>query len=230
MATEVGNLGLRVGVRVGIGLVLWPVVLLGLAGDWRWPAGWVWLGVMAGLVVFDGVVLLKVNPEVVRERMGWHKGAEWWDVALATTMGIIAIIGFVVAGLDHRFGWSGPVPAGWRVAGLVLFVAGDLLLVWAMAVNKYFSKIVRIQNDRGHEPVSAGPYRYVRHPGYVAAIVMFIPVPIALESWWGLAPMVISAVVLVIRTAAEDRTLRKKLPGYEQYAQRVRYRLVPGVW
>jgi protein-S-isoprenylcysteine O-methyltransferase Ste14 len=109
-------------------------------------------------------------------------------------------------------------------------VLGDLIFLWAMAENKFFTKMVRIQKERGHYVVTGGPYRYVRHPGYVGWYIMMIGLAVALGSLWGFIPAGILLALMLVRTALEDRTLRKELAGYEDYAQRVRYRLIPGVW
>ena len=107
---------------------------------------------------------------------------------------------------------------------------GYALFVWALASNTYFSQIVRIQSERGHAVVTGGPYRFIRHPGYIGAIVFELAVPIVLASWWALAISILGAFLLILRTVLEDRTLQAELPGYTEYVHRVRYRLVPGVW
>ena len=136
----------------------------------------------------------------------------------------------LVAGLDERFGWAGDLGVAWHVAGAVALAAGLELSSWAMIANAYFSTAVRIQDERGQRVVSSGPYWFVRHPGYVGLILEAIGVPLLLGSWWALIPGVAGAVCMAIRTSFEDRMLRAELPGYQDYAQRVRYRLVPGIW
>ena len=116
------------------------------------------------------------------------------------------------------------------VLGYVLLVAGLAGMTWAESVSKFFEPTVRIQTDRGHRVIDTGPYAIVRHPGYVAACVLFMGMPLSLGSFWALVPAAVSCLLLVVRTVLEDKTLRNELVGYEEYTQRVRYRLVPGVW
>ena len=137
---------------------------------------------------------------------------------------------FVVAGLDAvRFEWSA-MPVGWWALGLALFVAGTSLFSWSMGVNPFFEKTVRIQTDRGHRLIDTGPYACVRHPGYVGFLGWILAPPLLLLSWWAFVPAALSVAGLVARTALEDRTLRAELDGYADYARRVRYRLIPGLW
>ncbi|HEY6073427.1 MAG TPA: isoprenylcysteine carboxylmethyltransferase family protein, partial [Anaerolineales bacterium] len=118
-----------------------------------------------------------------------------------------------------------------RIIGMLAAVLGnDILLVWAMVSNAFFVATVRIQTDRQQTVSSGGPYRYVRHPGYLGALLLHLGVPFMLNSLWALIPAILIALVLIVRTAMEDQTLHAELPGYKEYAQRVRYRLLPGVW
>ncbi len=117
-----------------------------------------------------------------------------------------------------------------QIGALLLVIAGHALVVWATGVNAYFSQVVRIQTERGHTVVSNGPYRYVRHPAYAGAILLVLSAPIALGSWWALIPGAICAVLMILRTALEDKTLQAELPGYLEFTQHTRYRLLPGVW
>ena len=116
------------------------------------------------------------------------------------------------------------------MAGLVVFVLGMGLMTWAMIVNNFFSLVVRIQKDRGHTVVSSGPYAYVRHPGYIGGILFQLATPVMLGTLWALVPAGLAACLIVIRTVLEDKTLQAELDGYKDYAARVRYRLLPGVW
>jgi protein-S-isoprenylcysteine O-methyltransferase Ste14 len=136
----------------------------------------------------------------------------------------------LVAGLDERLGWSPEISLGVQVGGLAVVALGCLLSGWAMLVNRFFSAVVRIQSDRGHSVVSTGPYRLVRHPAYVGGMVVYLATGPALVSLWALVPGLLVTILLAVRTALEDRTLRGELPGYEEYASRVRYRLIPGIW
>ena len=150
---------------------------------------------------------------------------------MLTTLAGLPTLGVpIVAGLDQRFGWSSQMVPLIHLAGLTLFALGQGLFSWAMVSNKYFSTLVRIQLDRGHTVATSGPYRYVRHPGYTGYTVSSLGMALALGSLWAMIPAGLLACLLVVRTALEDRTLQDELSGYRDYAQRVRYRLLPGVW
>ena len=136
-----------------------------------------------------------------------------------------------VAALDGgRYHWSPPLSPVVYSVGYVLLAFGYVLMLWAMWTNRFFSAVVRIQTDRGHAVVQEGPYRFVRHPGYVAITPLLAATPFALGSFWALIPAGLGVVLFVIRTALEDAALQRELPGYAEYARKVRYRLVPGVW
>jgi protein-S-isoprenylcysteine O-methyltransferase Ste14 len=162
--------------------------------------------------------------------MRYGKGTKKWDKVWAGLFTPVFLAIYVVAGLDAgRYGWSS-VPQRMWLLGLVIFLLGTALLTWSMGVNPFFEKTVRIQSERGHRVIDAGPYRFVRHPGYIGFLGWIVSAPLLLGSLWAFIPSVLSAVGLVIRTALEDRTLREELPGYAEYAGRVRFRLIPGIW
>ena len=192
---------------------------------------WTWMWVYVGA----GVVILAVNAsvlprELIAERGQPGENVKSWDRRL-TSLAIIPSLAIpVVAGLQERFGWLPEVSQSVHLCGLGLMVMGQLLFTWAMVSNKYFSTAVRIQMDRGHTVAAGGPYRYVRHPGYVGHIVSSAGTALLLGSPWALVPVAVLAVLLVMRTAREDRTLLEELEGYHEYAQEVRYRLVPAIW
>lgn len=135
----------------------------------------------------------------------------------------------VVAGLDKRFGWGSLSPV-WSPVGLILVVLGSVPSAWAISLNPHFEPTVRIQEERGHRVISTGPYQYVRHPGYLSVMITSAATPLLLGTPWAFLPVGAIIVVLVIRTALEDRVLRRELTGYREYAQRVRWRLFPGIW
>ena len=136
----------------------------------------------------------------------------------------------IVCGLDVRWSWSPEVGLPVHLAGLALMVLGFAIISWAMVSNPFFSGAVRIQSERGHTVASGGPYRYVRHPGYVGMILHFGSLALVLGSLWALLPALINVALFILRTALEDRTLQAELPGYREYAAQTRYRLLPGVW
>ena len=143
---------------------------------------------------------------------------------------LLLIILPTIAGLDFRYSWSGETATAVHLFGIVLFMLGFIPLAWGMAANKFFEPTVRIQTERGHTVADNGPYRYVRHPGYLGIILHFLAVPFALGTWVALIPALLGAGIYVLRTSLEDKTLRQELPGYAEFAQRTRYRLLPGVW
>jgi protein-S-isoprenylcysteine O-methyltransferase Ste14 len=149
---------------------------------------------------------------------------------LLSAIGLATLAKYILAGLDVRYGWTAQMPLTIQVIALVVSALGYALGTWAMVTNAYFSMIVRIQEDRDHAVVSDGPYRYVRHPGYTGTTTFELATPIMLGSLWALLPGVLAAALTVVRTALEDRTLQEELDGYRDYAQRVRYRLLPSIW
>jgi protein-S-isoprenylcysteine O-methyltransferase Ste14 len=225
-----GQLITRYAIRETMGVVIMGVALFWSAGrlDW-WPA-WAALIVMAAWVAATGYVILRFNPHLLAERLGPRKGAKTWDTAIMGILGIVQLVRYIVAGLDQRYGWTGDFPLALQIAGLVLCVPGYALVVWATASNAFFSQIVRIQTERDHRVASGGPYRYVRHPAYVGAILYELTVPLLMASWWSLLISSLSVALLILRTLLEDRTLQAELSGYPQYARQVPFRLLPGVW
>jgi protein-S-isoprenylcysteine O-methyltransferase Ste14 len=204
--------------------------LLISGGTWYWIEAWCLLAALAACMALDFAVILKTNPDVIETRLQRDRGAKQWDMILAPAMVIAWFVGLIVAGLDHRFGWSPPVVLGLKGVAMALFVAGNVIVLWAMVVNKFFAKLVRVQTERGHTTISAGPYRYVRHPGYAGWLLSSLAGPVVLGSFWAEVPIACSLAVTVVRTVLEERTLRQGLAGYEEYTRRVRYRLVPWLW
>ncbi len=216
-------------IQVFISVLLMGVVLFLSAGRLDWPAAWIFLGTYVLVILTLGVWAMRKNPEVVNER-GKMQNMKSWDKTLMTIYTVMLFVVFAVAGLDAgRFGWS-VMPIAVQVIGFVGLVLAIAVTYWAMATNPFLSTIVRIQDDRGHYVVTSGPYRYVRHPMYAATLIMWPGIALALGSWWALIPAIVIDIVFVIRTVREDRTLQAELPGYVEYVQHTRYRLMPGVW
>ena len=191
-----------------------------------WPGFWALMGLFAlAHLLYVGVV----NPEVLVQRALLRKGTETWDWVWFSVFVPVFISIFVVANLDIRTG-SALLPRSVRPVGLVLFLLGGGLFLRAMGENPFFEKTVRIQSERGHRVIDTGPYRTVRHPGYVGMIAWLLSFPLLLTSPWAFLPVGLAIICLLVRTALEDRTLHRKLPGYADYAARVRSRLLPGVW
>jgi len=211
-------------------LVGGTAVLFICAGRIDWGAGWAYQALTLSYVVGTAAVLIPGNLELLAERLSPRKGAKTWDLLIMSIVGSGLTALYVVGGLDQHHGWSvGIAPAG-QIAAAVVMGLGYALAVWAIAANRFFSLIVRIQVERGHVVATAGPYRWVRHPAYVGAILGYLAGPILLGSWWALLPGALSALLMVVRTALEDRTLQAELPGYVKFTQHTRYRLLPGVW
>jgi protein-S-isoprenylcysteine O-methyltransferase Ste14 len=217
-------------VQVVVTFLLLAAILFVSAGTLEWPMAWAYLGVGLGILVLNALILLPRQPEMVAERSHTKEDAKGWDRVLGTLMTMTTLVTLIVAGLDKRFGWSPAYTLAIHLLALLLLALGQGLFTWSMASNKFFSRAVRIQTDRGHTVESGGPYGYVRHPGYVGLIISTLATPLVLGSLWALPLAGLVVVGHVTRTALEDRTLLVELEGYADYAQQVRYRLLPGVW
>jgi protein-S-isoprenylcysteine O-methyltransferase Ste14 len=213
------------------GLVVFGAILFLAAGRLDWLAGWAYLGMNALTQVLTAIVLIPRRPEMLAERSRVREGTKGWDRFLAPAVVIVgALVVLITAGLDARFAWTAPIGiALWGLA-LALAFGCQMFFLWAMASNPFFATTIRIQDDRGHRVVSGGPYRLVRHPGYLGSLLYNLAIPLALGSLWTFLPALLTNVLIVVRTGLEDRTLRAELPGYREYAAVVRYRLFPGVW
>lgn len=213
--------------------VVFAVLLFAGAGTTDWTEGWVygilnilgWAGMSAAVA--------RLNPGLFNERGKPRRQMQpmrQWDMIILTLYAILMFAQPLVAGLDKRSGWSAqPASTALVVAGNAVNLLAFALLAWSMIANRYFAPIVQIREGE-HRVADNGPYRYVRHPGYVSVILTFLAMPVALGTWLALVPGVIGAALYVIRTALEDRTLQAELPGYVEFTQRTRFRLLPGVW
>lgn len=210
---------------------LWIGLLFGAAGRLDWWRGWVSVVLYLGSVVAVLTIVRRKNPGLLEARSKFRSGdARRFDVVFFALFLPLATLHPAVAGFDAvRFRWTA-MPASAAAAGALVFGFGAALIVWSMSSNPFAETIVRIQNDRGHKVVTRGPYSYVRHPMYVGIVGTELGLPLVWGSWWALAVGVAMSVLLVARTALEDRTLRQELGGYEDYATGTRYRLLPGVW
>ena len=223
--------------RQWIGLVVVylfiPLVLFVCGGDFSWWQAWVYSLLVVAAGVGGRILAERRHPGLLAERQNIEKfqEAKTWDKVLAPLMALS--VGFplvIVARLNHRFGWSPVFPLWLILLGIFFIAVGYALAVWALVENRFFSGVVRIQTDRGHVVCDSGPYRIVRHPGYAGNILPLPGIVLALSSLWTLIPAAVALVIVVIRTALEDRTLQEELPGYQEYARRVRYRLFPGIY
>jgi protein-S-isoprenylcysteine O-methyltransferase Ste14 len=211
------------------GILLIAAILFIPAGTLNWIMGWAYVGTFVLVTVVSAVL---VDPDLLAERdLRKHKNVKRWDVILLSIHGLLSVVAIpIIAGLGVRFQWLPKIPVWLQIAALFVNALGWSLHIWAMVANKFHAKVVRIQSDRGQTVVTDGPYRYVRHPGYVGGIILNLASPIMLGSVWALIPGVLGALLLIIRTVLEDRMLLEELEGYKEYAQRVYYRLLPGIW
>jgi protein-S-isoprenylcysteine O-methyltransferase Ste14 len=225
---------LRAIIGFAVYLLLVPGSLFVAAGTLAWPMAWVYMFISIGSVIGSRLIVLRLNPDTLRERARYTQaeGTPTWDRILSSVVAVYGpLLSMVVAGLDHRWNWSGSIPPTipWIALGLV--VAGFGLSTWAMVANRYFSAVARIQTDRGHVVVKDGPYAWVRHPAYAGSVLASLASPLVLQALWSYIPVLLSIVAIVLRTQLEDQMLRKELPGYEHYAsQETRYRLIPYIW
>jgi len=210
-----------------------PLILLVCGGDFGWWQAWVFLVLIFVAGIGGRILAEKRHPGILVERATSEKtlNAKPWDKVLSPLMAISLTFPLViVAGLDHRYGWT-PLFSTWlHILGLVIITLGYAFAAWALVENRFFSSTVRIQTDRGHSVCDSGPYRIVRHPGYAGNLLALAGIIMALNSMWTLIPAVAALVIAVIRTALEDKTLHEELPGYRDYARCVRYRLFPGIY
>jgi protein-S-isoprenylcysteine O-methyltransferase Ste14 len=201
------------------------------AGTVQWLHGWLFLAVYLFFTLVAVAWLWRVNPEIfVARSRPTGEGTKGWDRVILVLVLASFVATLIVAGLDDgRFHWA-PAPLPAVLAGYVLVLAGTFGVGWAQAVNRHFEPSVRIQSDRDHHVITTGPYAHVRHPGYIFGSSLAFGLALALGSLWALLPALLVAAVLVIRTGLEDATLQRELPGYAEYAARVRYKWIPGVW
>ena len=209
-----------------------PIALLLFLGAGRpdyWQ-GWVYLGLNV-LIVFLTAWVLAANPALIEERLKPGQGMKRWDKWYFAISTLAYLGSLIVAALDAgRFGWTKELSVGVYSAGLAIYVLGQAIFLWAKWANRFFSSVVRIQTERGQTVCREGPYRLVRHPGYVGGILFGLSTPLVLGSLWALIPAAIAALSLIVRTYLEDKTLQRELPGYAEYVQRVKYRFLPAVW
>lgn len=225
-------LSARVIVRLLIPVILLPFLPLLISWRWTWWEAWVYaIFCILAFVISRGLAARR-HPDLVAERIQFksHENDKRWDRLLARLVVFSLFSIPLVAGLDRRFVWSPSFDLGTKVLSLALILTGYVWGTYALIENRFFTAIVRLQTERGHHVVSGGPYRWMRHPGYSGTLLAFLATPVFLDSRWAFVPAAFLTVVLVIRTALEDQFLRDELPGYADYAKRVRYRLLPGIW
>jgi protein-S-isoprenylcysteine O-methyltransferase Ste14 len=229
MVSEIS--GAKLALRLLATFVVMSAAFFGSAGTIAWSRAWLYMIIQFSFWTVTGLWLKKHNPQLLKERMVFLKrDTKGWDKIIIVVSTLLFIPYLLLPGLDAvRYQWSsvpGPVSAV-GYAGVTL----SLLLFFAvLRENAYLSRFVEVQKEKGHKVITAGPYRYVRHPMYVGLIILLYSLPVALGSLWTLIPASILTLIFVIRTYLEDKTLRRELEGYEAYSAKVRYRLLPGIW
>jgi protein-S-isoprenylcysteine O-methyltransferase Ste14 len=202
------------------------------AGDWRWPAGWVFVAEFSIASYAMTFWLARRDPGLLAERLKSPIQREQrpWDRLFMLAAMILFYGWMVLMALDaRRYGWS-RMPRALQVAGAIIIPLGFLMVCRVFAENSFAAPVVKIQAARGQRVISTGPYALVRHPMYASAMVYMTGMPLLLGSWWGLAALPFLVIGLSARVIGEERALRAGLAGYGDYADRVRYRLVPLVW
>jgi protein-S-isoprenylcysteine O-methyltransferase Ste14 len=222
--------------RVVIQLFFFIVVIsflpLLISWSWGWWEAWVYGFINVLGFAISRAMAAKQNPDLITERSHFmkHENVFSWDKILAPLLGFGGGLIPLIAGLDELLVWSPGFSMSVKIIALVIIVTGYIWGSYALIQNRFFSGMVRIQSDRGHQVITSGPYRWMRHPGYSGAIWTYLATPLFLDSAWAFIPAGFLIIVLVIRTVLEDRVLHVELKGYNDYASRVRYRLLPGVW
>jgi protein-S-isoprenylcysteine O-methyltransferase Ste14 len=213
--------------QVVLQVVLFAVLIFVSSGQIVWHWAWIYLCTYVLIIIINAFIL---PADLIEERGKSKANVKKWDRVIMT-LNIFPALGLlVVAGLDYRFSWSTLVADWIHVSALILMILGHALFSWSMISNHFFSTAVRLQFDRSHKVATRGPYKYVRHPGYVGFIVLNLATPLILGSLWALIPAAVLSILFIVRTSLEDNTLRNELEGYKEYAQKVQYRLIPGIW
>ncbi|MBN2549016.1 MAG: isoprenylcysteine carboxylmethyltransferase family protein [Anaerolineales bacterium] len=220
----------RWAIKQTVFLLIIAAALFFSAGSCDWTSGWLYWGFIAFVQVITALLLIPRSPGLLVERSQLKEGLKAWDIGLAVFMGYSSAFLALAAGFETRYNPPPSEPGIPAFTALVIALFGTLLTLWAMVSNEFFSGIVRIQQDRGHTVASTGPYQYVRHPGYAGMLIFTFAAPFILDSVWAIGVAVLTLILTIVRTSLEDRTLQEELDGYADYAQRVRYRLVPAIW
>ena len=228
-----GSMVIKMLIKFAIFMLLVPAILFLSAGTLNWLWGWIYVVVMVGSTIISRWLMIRANPALLVERSQSMQAedAKSWDKFLSPAVAIYGpFLTLIVAGLDFRFNLTGSLSPTIHWIALALLAFAYVFATWAMITNQFFSGTVRIQDDRDHHVIASGPYRIVRHPGYTGGLLGMVAIPFLLGTLWALIPVGLTGIVYIIRTALEDRTLQEELPGYQEYAQKTRYRLLPGIW
>lgn len=218
--------------RLAFVLFVFPLTPMIISGVWDWWEAWAYVILNTLGFIISRALAARRHPDILDERSRSMElqGAKSWDKILAPALAFGSLLILIVAGADKSFGWTSPFTLNAKLAALFVIILGYIVGSWALIENKFFSGVVRIQADRGHHVITTGPYRFIRHPGYAGALWVYLATPILFDSLWAFIPSLLLFGVIILRTWLEDRTLQHELPGYREYAQRTRYRLLPGIW
>lgn len=223
---------LKIIVQLLIVIVLIPVFPMLISGVWNWLEAWVYAVISTVGFILSRWLAAKRHPDILQERARSMElqGAKAWDRILAPVMALGSVFILIVVGLDKLYGWTSPFSTTIKIIALIFILLGYVFGTWALMENRFFSGVVRIQTERGHQVVTTGPYRFIRHPGYAGVLWTYLALPFFLDSLWALIPAVLILAASILRTVLEDKTLQAELPGYKEYAQRTKYRLFPWIW
>jgi len=212
-------------------LIFIIVLLFVGAGRLNWKLGWLFVAVWGVTKVVFIFLLRWHDPDLLVERATRHENTQWYDRWIVPVYFIFSFGAILVAGLDGgRFRWSGEIPIALIIISYLIYLFGNGLASWAVSANPYFSSESRLQVDRDQKVTRLGPYRFIRHPAYLATVILWPVTGLLLESWYAVIPGLLAALMMFIRTVYEDHMLNADLPGYVEYAQQVHYRLFPGIW
>jgi protein-S-isoprenylcysteine O-methyltransferase Ste14 len=222
----------RVIVQILLFIAIIPFLPLFITRQWDWWEAWAYAFISIFAFVISRLLVARRNPGLVTERAHsmQHENVVEWDKKLAPYLGVGSILVLLVSGLDALFSWSSTYPMGVIIISVIAILAGYALGSFALIENRFFSGAVRIQTERGHQVVSSGPYRWIRHPGYAGAILTYLATPFFLDSPWAFLPTLFVVILMLIRTRLEDKFLQDGLDGYRDYSKHVRYRILPGLW
>jgi protein-S-isoprenylcysteine O-methyltransferase Ste14 len=210
---------------------MFGVILFLSAGTIKWPMAWVYLGIYLAFDLLTAILVIPRHPDLLTERTKFGINVKAWDkilVRLAAAYGPFAI--WIISGLQFRYGWPPVIPPVWQWLAASITALGFGLVAWSMGANAFFTVTARLQPERGHTVATGGPYKIVRHPGYLGASVFNLFTPLMLGSMWGLIPSAITAILFAVRTSFEDKMLQAELAGYQAYTKQTRYRLIPFIW
>ncbi len=209
-----------------------PFIPMIISHQWGWWQAWAYAIASMLAFIISRIIVNRIHPDLIKERVRFMQAEDTkpWDKVLAPLLGIGSILILVVAGLDKYYLWTRASNLTVNLIALTGIVLGYGFSSWALIENRFFSGTVRIQTERGHHVIVTGPYKIMRHPGYAGGLLGYICIPLLLDSLWAFIPAILLMVVMIVRTALEDKTLQAELPGYKEYAQKTRYRLFPGVW